>query len=305
MAINEAELRDCPKPIPYESTKKILDQMAKNICKINIDGKRGTGFFTKIPIDDKIIPVFMTNYHVINKEYLDSKNEIKVELYNDESKIINIKNKVIYYNKEYDVVVVEIDEKKDGKYDYLALDDNILKKNKIDDYIGKSVYIIQYPSYQENQQLSVSYGIIKNRFDDEEEYNFRHYCSTEYGSSGSPILNIYNNKIIGIHKQRHEKKNYNIGSFLYYSIKEYINKYKEIINNKKKENDNKYDNECLKEFNKQYNLNIKDINITKLDLSWKKIGNDGIKYLCEKMNFKELKTLDLYDNNISDIKVLE
>ena len=305
MAINEAELRDCPKPIPYESTKKILDQMAKNICKINIDGKRGTGFFTKIPIDDKLIPVFMTNYHVIDKEYLDSKNEIKVDLYNDESKIINIKNKVIYYNKEYDVVVVEIDEKKDGKYDYLALDDNILKKNKIDDYIGKSIYIIQYPSYQENQQLSVSYGIIKNRFDDEEEYNFRHYCSTEYGSSGSPILNIYNNKIIGIHKQRHEKNNYNIGSFLYYSIKEYINKYKEKINNKKKENDNKYDNECLKEFNKQYNLNIKDINITKLDLSYKKIGNDGLKYLCEKMNFKELKDLNLYDNNISDIKVLE
>ena len=133
MSINEAELIGCPKPISYESTKKILDQMAKNICKINIDGKRGTGFFTKIPIDDKLIPVFMTNYHVINKEYLDSKNEIKVDLYNDEKpKIINIKDKVIYYNKEYDVVVVEIDEKKGGKYDYLALDDKqlLLKGSK-------------------------------------------------------------------------------------------------------------------------------------------------------------------------------
>ena len=59
MAINEAALKDYPKPIFYESTKKILEQMAKNICKINIDGKRGTGFFTKIPVDDKLIPVLV------------------------------------------------------------------------------------------------------------------------------------------------------------------------------------------------------------------------------------------------------
>ncbi len=41
--------------------------MEKNICKINMDGKRGTGFFTKISVDDKLIPIFITNYHVINK----------------------------------------------------------------------------------------------------------------------------------------------------------------------------------------------------------------------------------------------
>ena len=177
----------------------------------------------------------------------------------------------------------------------------ILNNNKIDDYIGHSMYILHYPSYQENQQLSVSYGIIKNRFIDK-EYNFKHYCSTEKGSSGSPILNINNNKVIGIHKQTDKNKNYNIGSFLYYSIKEFIDKYKEIKNNQKKEIN---DNECLKEFNKKYNLDIKDINITKLDLSYKYIGNDGLKYLCEKLNFKELKELNLSNNNISDIKVLE
>ena len=86
MEINEAELNDFPKPIFYETTKKILKQMAQNICKINIEGKRGTGFFTKIPVDDKLITVIITNYHVINKEYLDKKNEIKVDLYNDKSK---------------------------------------------------------------------------------------------------------------------------------------------------------------------------------------------------------------------------
>ena len=51
-----------------------------------------------------------------------------------------------------------------------------------------------------------------------------HFCSTEYGSSGSPIFDSSNNKIIGIHKKR-SGKNYNIGAFLSDSIKEFINKF--------------------------------------------------------------------------------
>ena len=34
------------------------------------------------------------------------------------------------------------------------------------------------------------------------------------------------------------------------------------------------------------------------------IGNEGLKDLCQ-IEFKELKELYLYENNISDIKVLE
>ena len=71
--------------------------MVKNICKINkdnnIENKRGIGFFTKIPVDDKLIPVLVTNYHVFNKKDLDEKNEIEVNLFNEESKIIRIKDK--------------------------------------------------------------------------------------------------------------------------------------------------------------------------------------------------------------------
>ena len=321
MEIDEKELKDYPKPILYESTKKILEQMAKNICKISINGKKGTGFFTEIPINDKLLPVFITCYHLINKEFLEKNNEIKVDLYDDpnEPKSIKIKDKIIYYNEAHDVTIIEIDEKKDGKYDYLELDENILNEKKIDEYIGHSVYILQYPCFYENQQLAVSYGIIKDKYVDK-EYNFNHYCSTEKGSSGSPILNISNNKVMGIHKQKtHEKFNYNIGSFLYYSIIKFIDKYnekngtKEFERNKRDDN-KKYDNnnnkcdnnnEYLKEINKKYNLNIKDINITKLDLRSKKIGNDGLNNLFEKIHFKELKELMLSENNISDINFLE
>ena len=49
-----------------------------------------------------------------------------------------------------------------------------------------------------------------------------------------------------------------------------------------------FKNPQIIELNKRFNLNITDINIEKLDLSFKKIGNEGIKYL-ENVNFKMLK----------------
>ena len=63
-----------------------------------------------------------------------------------------------------------------------------LDENKVlIDYCGSSIYAIQYPSYNEIQKPAVSYGILKKRLDNN-NYDFIHYCSTEYGSSGSPIL---------------------------------------------------------------------------------------------------------------------
>ena len=73
-----------------------------------------------------------------------------------------------------------------------------------------------------------------------------HYCSTEYGSSGSPILNVLNNKVIGIHKKGGTTKEYNVGLFLYEPIKIFINKY----NNKIKEkNDKIIDKKIIKKLN--------------------------------------------------------
>jgi len=60
----------------------------------------------------------------------------------------------------------------------------------------------------------------------------------------------------------------------------------------------------LKEFVKNYNTDIKDIDIIDLPLFQKSLGNKGLKDLSE-INFKELKKLNLIDNNISDIKILE
>ena len=223
MAINEKELNDYPKPIFFEATKKILDQMKKCICQIIDGANRGTGFFAKLFINGKLVKVFITNNHIINKYYLETKKEIIINIY-DKPKEIKIKGKVFITEEENDVTIIEVSEKEEI-YDYLELDDYIFHENRINEYIGNSVYVLQYPSYNDIQKLAVSYGIIKDS-DKEKKFNFQHYCCTNYGSSGSPILNINNNKIIGIHTKRAEKNNYNYGTFLIYALNQFIEAYK-------------------------------------------------------------------------------
>ena len=68
----ESILIGYPNVIPYESHNKIKEQMEKNICKINIGQSLGTGFFCKIPFPDlnNMLPVFITNNHIMNKDLL-------------------------------------------------------------------------------------------------------------------------------------------------------------------------------------------------------------------------------------------
>ena len=126
-----------------------------------------------------------------------------------------------------------------------------------------------------------------NNIYEEKEYEFNHFCTTYGGSSGSPILDIEKNKIIGVHKGA--KRNiYNLGTFINYPINEFIK-------------ENYIEDNNLIEFNKKYNLNIK-YNITKLDLSNK--NKECINYL-QNLILNELKELNLSGCGIKDIKFLE
>ena len=90
-------------------------------------------------------------------------------------------------------------------------------------------------------------------------------------------MNI-NNKLIGIHKKGNDK--YNIGTFLNYPIKEFIEQY------------NDKNEKMLNEFKKKYNycFDIKNTKIKKLEFEELEIGNYILKDLFE-IEFKELKEL--------------
>ena len=121
----ESILRGYPNIISYECTKKIMEQMVKNICKIKIGEEQGTGFFCKIPFPDinNMLSVFITNNHIINDKILyenNSKININIEEEN-EIKEINLNNRIKYTNKEYDITIIEIKEN-DNIKNYLELD---------------------------------------------------------------------------------------------------------------------------------------------------------------------------------------
>ena len=259
---NEKFLEEYPDPVSLEGTEIIINQMKTAICKIYVeDGSKGTGFFCKIPEEisdkkvdkNKYLKVLITNYHVINEK----QKTITISINNDNKYISNLENKILYKDEINDIIIIDINNQKEID-NYLELDLNILKRVE-KTYKNESIYILNYLG---GKDIVVSYGIIK----DVEENNIRHLCCTGKGSSGSPIINLKNNKVIGIHKQSHKVDNYNIGLLLKESINELLNK-----------------------------NNI-------LDLSNKNLGNDGIKNL---INYKNIKELNLSYNNISDIKVLE
>ena len=55
-----------------------------------------------------------------------------------------------------------------------------------------------------------------------------HFCNTEEGSSGSPIISLDNFKVIGVHYGGSSNMNikFNYGTYIKYIIKEFNNKYK-------------------------------------------------------------------------------
>ena len=220
----ESNLSDCPNEISYECTKKIIEQMEKDICIIKIDDIQGTGFFTKIPFPDlnNMLPVLITNHHIINKALLNANNKkISIRIKQDNFyKTLYLNNRIKYSQENYDITIIEIKDE-DEINNYLDLDDiiidDILNNNNTNvEYMDKTIYIIHYPK----SELSVSYGVLKNIYQDK-KFHFKHRCSTEPGSSGSPIFNL-KNKVLGYHKDGLSSNNYNLGAFLNYPLKEFI-----------------------------------------------------------------------------------
>ena len=87
-SIKEKYINTSPEPVSYKGTEIILEQMNNSVCRIYNNGE-GTGFFTKIPYDTKLLPVLITNNHIINQN--DINNNINITFYiNNDKKIRKI-----------------------------------------------------------------------------------------------------------------------------------------------------------------------------------------------------------------------
>ena len=256
LMINEIRFEDYPKPVPLETMEKITIQMKYSICKIyNREVGKGSGFFCIIQYDNIKITTLITNYHVINEKYIEKYKQISISLNNDKKNII-IKldnNRKKYFSEDYDVAIIEIKEKDNiNNNQYLELDDNIYKEIGNDYFVNNPVYNI---SYQNGEKVHASYGLTK---DFEEDFIIRHLCITESGSSGSPLLNLSNHKVIGIHKAGSEKFSFNYAIILKLPIKEFIKKYKKEINNNFDNNNGQINYNIEKSIDNKINNNDKN-----------------------------------------------
>jgi len=305
--IKEKFVSDNHKPISLKQTEKIVEQLKNNICNIFLGGgERGTGFFMKIkfPEDEHLLPVLLTCNHVINKSFLSKNNNISI-LINGKTKKIGLKNRIIYNNEKLDVTIIELKEK-DEINDFLILDE----ENQDIKISGQTIYILQYLNVNEPY---VDFGKL-NIFD---KSKFTHSCNTQHGSSGSPILNLETNKVIGIHIGCHKNYNYNLGIFLNNPLNDFIKKkYHNII----EENEFKFvvnlstkimhfeDSEISKDDDYKENEKINttsenDLCLDNFIYEKKFVDKDDILYLNN--IGKDIKILNLTCNNLSDLKILQ
>ena len=143
--------------------------------------------------------------------------------------------RIRYTNEKLDITIIEIREKELNNK-YIELDDSIIEYFKMNikeepEYLNKiysneSIYVI---NYQEEKDVVVSYGEPPKLNKSE----IQHKCCTKQGSSGSPILLINNQKLIGIHYGSSKNFKYNKGTLIIYSIIEL-----EKQNNEDKEMEN-------------------------------------------------------------------
>ena len=207
-----------------------LQKAIKAVCQICVStDKFGSGFFCKIPYtqnNNLLLPVLITNNHVLSKNELESDLKIKI---NGETKIISLKGRKKWTDETIDFTCIEIKEEEDNIHTFFNLDDNVLDKNYSNDcYLNHHVII--FAINKNDKQVGFSNGVIKQN----EESFFAYTCNTFPGCSGGCIVNQNNNNIIGIHKgeiNTSNEKAVNAGIYIN-NVINYIKQSKEKISEK-------------------------------------------------------------------------
>lgn len=305
----EKKIDKLPQPATINTTETILRQMRKSICKIyrekpiqikeetkegefmnEIEGGEGTGFFCDIPYNNLKLRVLLTNYHVLDK-YIKEYQKIHITMNDGKiNKIIHLNNNInqfLYFSEKYDITIIPVMDLDD--IESLILDPDIFETNGKTLFRNKTIYNISYPN---GNKSFVSYGLLKD-FDD---FKIKHFCSTEKGSSGSPIINLSNNKVIGIHTAGSTRFDFNYGTFLKYAIKEFIERlynmnFYKFINNKY----NHYNNNTInnKNSNNDYNKQLTmSINTSKFE--------NNIQNISSSNSFHNKKIMNISLGNISN-----
>ena len=251
-----AILRHSVKSLSKIQIDLICKYMESSVCKIKVGDGEGIGFFCLIPYDQYIsIPAIITSNLVIGEIYTGKSIEIS---FNNGffSKVINFdESRLTYTNKESYIAIIEIKEKDGLNINlFFELDELIFNSDIIKD---EDIYLISYSLGEKKISIGNILGILHEKI--------IHNCNTEQGSAGAPIINLKNNKIIGIHRGYMPRKNVNIGYSIKKSVEEFVKKIKDS-----KMFNNAFEDNYFQLFNTNSNYslnNSKDTYKMKFDIS--------------------------------------
>ena len=291
--IKEAQIGENPDSLTPEQMEKSLFQMKNCVCKIKLNnGIIGTGFFCKIPFPDNFtfLPVLITCNHVLNNNNISQGKKIDFSLNNEQFlySILITSSRKIYTNEKNDVTIIEIKPEEDNIEfkSFLDVDENIYKDNPNEVYRNKTIYIIHY---EKGKEVKYSLGTIKNIGTN--NYTIRHFCTTQEGSSGSPILNLLNSRVLGVHKGTKDFQ-INLGTL----IKTPINEFNVLYNKKKLKN-------CAPNniiyYNETIDLNSFDQNIKTFENK-----TNGAFILCTNMESLKIIVEEIINENQKDKRII-
>ena len=206
-------------PINIEQLQRIINLSKKSIVKIKKQNMFSTGFLCNVHFPDKkTLPILITCNHMLNEDDITVGKKIDFSLDNDKIfyQILIDETRKVYSNRVYDITFIEI-KKSDGLdiSSFFEVDPNKLSFHEIE-LINKPVCLL---SYHYGKELKFSNGKIK--YLGEDGYHIYHFCSSNPGCAGGPILDLNNNHVIAIHQGAMEQKFFNIGIFLKMPLEEF------------------------------------------------------------------------------------
>ena len=204
--------------ISLKAIEKINSQIKKSICLIKSEGKKYTGFFCKILYKSKLIPVLVTNSHILCENYYKKKQILNIISNNEEKSIkIDRSRNIFIYTKFYTAfieIIPNIDKIKMAVF--LEEDDKINKEkfllNKIS--INEPIYIIHHTKTENN---CVSYTILSRI----KERNILLFSKDNKEIFISPILSLNSFKVIGINYINKNYDDITKGTFIKYPFNKF------------------------------------------------------------------------------------
>ena len=150
IVIPEKTFDDQPTSKKNADIEYLLNLQNKCCCKIKINkSEMATGFLCKIPFPDskKLLPVLITNKHVLEEKHILINKEIKFSLKDNKFpytiKIDDLR--LTYTNSNYDTTMIQIrDTDNLDTNTFLDVDDNMYQGNPFNYYKEKEIYLLHY-----------------------------------------------------------------------------------------------------------------------------------------------------------------